>query len=72
MRRKDDPYMRDANIRGAANVMKLGWIALGAGLGAAAGGWFGFPVALGVVAGVVCGLLVSAAMLSHYGGRSTR
>jgi hypothetical protein len=33
-------------------------------LGAAAGGWFGFPVAVGIVADVVCGLLVSMTMLS--------
>jgi hypothetical protein len=68
----DDPYMRDANIGGAATMMKFGWLALGAGLAAAAGGWFGFSVAIGIAVGIVCRLVVSALMLSHYGGRSTR
>ena len=67
-----DPYMRDPNIRGASNVLRLGWIALGAGLGAAAGGWFQFPVGIGVVAGVVLGFLIGGLTLWHYGGRATR
>ena len=38
---RDDPYMRDPNIRKAANLQYVAWPALGAGLGAGAAGYGG-------------------------------
>jgi hypothetical protein len=64
--------MRDPNIRSASNVLMLGWMAFGAGLGAAAGGWFQFPVIIGIAVGIVAGLVVGGLTLTYYGGRATR
>jgi hypothetical protein len=71
-RRKDDPYLRDPNIRKAANFQLLAWPAFGGAMGAAVGGWFGFNPAVGVIAGIVIGFLIASTILSLYGGRSTR
>jgi hypothetical protein len=69
---RDDPYMRDPNIRKAANMQMVAWPAFGAGMGAAAGGWFDFNPVIGVVVGVVLGFVIASTILSMYGGRSTR
>jgi hypothetical protein len=68
----DDPYMRDPNIRSAANLVLVGWPLLLAALGFAASGWFQFPSWIGIVAGFVVGILFSNMILRLYGGRSTR
>lgn len=72
MAKRRDPYMRDPNIRSASNVLLLGWMAFGAGLGAAAGGWFQFRVGIGIVVGILVGLAIGSLTLSYYGGRATR
>jgi hypothetical protein len=71
-RRKDDPYMRDPNIRKAANFQLLAWPAFGGALGAAVSGWFAFEPAVGIIGGIVLGFLIASTILSLYGGRSTR
>jgi 4-hydroxybenzoate polyprenyltransferase len=71
-RLKDDPYLRDPNIRKAANFQLLAWPALLAALGAAASGWFDFEPAIGVIGGIVIGFLIATTIMSLYGGRSTR
>jgi hypothetical protein len=68
----DDPYMRDPNIRKAANLQFVAWPALGAGLGAGCSGWFDFSPAIGIPVGIVLGYLIAAVILRMYGGRSTR
>jgi hypothetical protein len=67
-----DPYMRDPNIRGAANVQRVGWPAILAATGAAASGWFEFPAWLGIGGGAVLGILIATVLLRAYGGRATR
>ena len=69
---RNDPYMRDPNIRGASNVLQFAWIALGVGLGAAASGWFAFSPALGIAVGAIIGLLIGSLLIRAYGGRATR
>jgi hypothetical protein len=69
---KNDPYMRDPNIRKAANMQMIAWPAFGAGLGAAMSGWFKFDTVIGIAAGVVLGFTIASVILSFYGGRSTR
>lgn len=69
---KNDPYMRDPNIRGASSFLQMAWLALGAGLGAGVSGWFDFSPAIGIIAGVLIGLLISSFTVRHYGGRATR
>ena len=71
-RRKDDPYLRDPNIRKAANLQQFAWPAFGGAMGAAVGGWFGFEPALGVIVGIVTGFVIASMILALYGGRSTR
>lgn len=69
---KNDPYMRDPNIRKAANLQQFAWPALMGALGGAAGGWFGFDPVVGVIAGAVLGFLIATLILGVYGGRQTR
>ncbi len=69
---RNDPYMRDPNIRKAANLQYVAWPALGAGLGGAAAGWFDVSAALLIPLGIVIGFLIASAILAMYGGRSTR
>ena len=69
---RDDPYMRDPNIRKAANLQYVAWPALGAGLGGAASGWFDVSPALVIPVGIVVGFLIASAILAMYGGRATR
>ena len=69
---RNDPYMRDPNIRGASSVLQFAWIALGAGLGAAASGWFGFSPAVGIIGGVLLGMAIGSLLIHTYGGRATR
>jgi len=64
--------MRDPNISKAANLQRLAWPALGAALGAAAGGWFQFSAAIGIVAGAAVGFVAISLILVQFGGRSTR
>ena len=71
-RRKNDPYMRDPNIRAAANMQMMAWPALGVGIGWAASGWFQFPTALGIAVGAVVGFVIASLILAQFGGRSTR
>jgi hypothetical protein len=68
----DDPYMRDPNIRSAANLVLVGWPLLLAALGFAASGWLQFPSWIGILGGFVVGILFSNMILRLYGGRSTR
>ena len=70
--RRSDPYLRDPNIRKAANVQMVAWPALGAALGAGVGGWFDLPMGIAVVVGAVVGYLVAFVILAMYGGRATR
>jgi hypothetical protein len=67
-----DPYLRDPNIRKAASLQVVFGGGLGAGLGWAVAGWFGFSIAIGVIAGVVIGWTLASLLLYVYGGRSTR
>jgi hypothetical protein len=69
---RNDPYMRDPNIRAAANLQLVGFPALGAGLGYAVSGWFQFATGLGVGLGALIGFVLANAALWLYGGRSTR
>lgn len=69
---RDDPYMRDPNIRKASNVMQIAWIALGAAIGAGTSGWFDFPPYIGIPAGVIIGLAIGSVLIRSYGGRATR
>ena len=64
--------MRDPNIRKAASLQVVFGGGLGAGLGWAVAGWFGFSIAIGVIAGVVIGWTLASLLLYVYGGRSTR
>jgi hypothetical protein len=69
---RNDPYMRDPNIRKAANMQYVAWPALGAGLGAGISGWFDVPVVVAIVVGVVLGYAIATVILWLYGGRATR
>jgi hypothetical protein len=70
--RRRDPYMRDENIAKAAHLQIVGGIALGAGTGGGAAGWFEFPPAITIPVGALLGFLVAMVILGAYGGRSTR
>jgi hypothetical protein len=67
-----DPYMRDPNIRRAANMQRVGWPLMLAATGAAVSGWFEFPAWLGIGGGVLIGILIATVLLRQYGGRATR
>jgi hypothetical protein len=69
---RDDPYMRDPNIRSAANMVLVGWPLLLAALGFAVAGWFGFATWIGILGGLVVGVVFSNLILRLYGGRATR
>jgi hypothetical protein len=67
-----DPYLGDRNVREAASFHIVGMAALGAGIGFAAGGWFGFSLGLGAGVGAVVGYVLGSLFLAYYGGRQTR
>ena len=69
---KRDPYLRDPNIRNAAQFIQLGWAALGAGIGAGVTGTLGASAAIGILPGALIGWLIGVAILALYGGRATR
>ena len=69
---RKDPYLRDRNIREAADLVLIGWPLLLAASGAAAAGWFGFRSWFGVLGGFVLGIVLSNVILRLYGGRATR
>jgi hypothetical protein len=69
---RDDPYLRDPNIRSAANLVLIGWPLLLAALGSAAAGWFGFEAWMGIIGGLLVGVVFSNLILRLYGGRATR
>jgi hypothetical protein len=70
---KNDPYLRDPNIRSAAKFLSFGWAALGAGVGAGiSGGMLNLSPAVGVPIGALVGWLLGVAILALYGGRATR
>jgi hypothetical protein len=71
-RRRNDPYMRDPNIRAAANMQLIAWPFLGIGIGWAASGWFQFPTLVGIATGAVIGFVIATLILGQFGGRSTR
>jgi hypothetical protein len=64
--------MRDPNIAKAAHWNFLSGIALGAGTGAGAAGWFNLSPALAIGVGAVLGFLAAIVILAAYGSRSTR
>jgi hypothetical protein len=68
----DDPYMRDPNIRSAANMVLIGWPLLLAALGSAAAGWFELASWIGILGGLVIGIVFSNLILRLYGCRSIR
>jgi hypothetical protein len=69
---KNDPYLRDPNIRNAAKFLQFGWLALGAGVGAGIAGAFAGSAVIGIPIGALVGWLIGVAILSLYGGRATR
>jgi hypothetical protein len=69
---KHDPYMRDKNIRTAASLQVVAGLALGAGLGYAASGWFQLSTGLCVAVGAIVGFMLANVLIYQYGGRSTR
>jgi hypothetical protein len=69
---REDPYLRDRNMRDAASLQLVGGTLLGALLGFAVAGWFEFSTILGAGAGAAIAFVLASAAVFQYGGRATR